>query len=96
MTKPRITKHGMLWQCRAPLRPGLGLGLTPADAYRNWLMDSQRPMLSPGLLPRMVPMHEPVAPWPVYQPPQFAPGVPPHRFTGAEPWLRPHAITCRH
>lgn len=96
MTKPRITKSGLLWLCRAPLRPGMGIGLTPADAYRNWQMDSQRPHFSPGHLPRLVPMHEPVAPWPAFNPPLFGPGVPSHRLTGAEPWQPPYTVTCRH
>lgn len=100
MTKPRITKHSLGWVCRAPLRPGWGFGLTPAEAYRNWLLDSQRPMLSPQPLPqpqpRLMPMHEPVTPWPAYQPPLYAPGVPGHRFTSADPWQPPWTITCRH
>ena len=95
MTKPRITKNGMLWVCYAPLRPGRGFGLTPSEAYRNWLMDSQRPMPPPQPLPRLMPMHEPVAPWPVHQPPQYAPGLMDRRF-GVEPWQPPWTVTCTH
>lgn len=86
--KPRITKHGMLWKCYRPLHSGVGFGLTPADAYRSWLLDSQRPNFNP-LPPRLVPMHEPVVPWPVYQPPVFAP------TPATDPWWEPpYTVTC--
>ena len=71
MTKPRITKHGLVWMCRAGSMLGMGLGLTPAEAYRNWASVDRRPAFWPDRLPRLVPMHEPVAPWPAFNPPLY-------------------------
>lgn len=45
MNKPRIKKRGLVWHCSAPLRAGNGFGLTPSEAYRNWLVDAERPKL---------------------------------------------------
>lgn len=88
MTKPRLTRRGLLWTCRTPLCDGLGIGLTPADAYKNWLLDSQRPRFSLPEPPRLMPMHEPVAPWPQYWPPVFVRHDPQYG--------PPYTVTCRH